>query len=217
MADRGAREAERFFSEPFSRPFDLRVFPDRPSLTAFWRRAWNAPEFEPQCWMVASGTAGTLAVLSPGAWKAEACEHDPRDRAATQKLLTHEIVHVYHGQRSPDPEFQDSEEVGWFVEGLAVLVSGQLDGARLGRAREAVASGKAPARLADLWSGPDRYGFAGSMVSYLDRTWGRATLLKLMGFTRNREVLEALALTEKELLDRWKADLASTEPAAGAH
>jgi hypothetical protein len=54
------------------------------------------------------------------------------------------------------------------------------------------------------------------MVSYLDRTWGRATLLKLMGFTRNREVLEALALTEKELLDRWKADLASTEPAAGA-
>jgi hypothetical protein len=128
MADRGAREAERFFSEPFSRPFDLRVFPDRPSLTAFWRRAWNAPEFEPQCWMVASGTAGTLAVLSPGAWKAEACEHDPRDRAATQKLLTHEIVHVYHGQRSPDPEFQDSEEVGWFVEGLAVLVSGQLAG-----------------------------------------------------------------------------------------
>lgn len=215
MVEGGVLQVEGFFGEPFTGPFDLRVFPDRASLTEYWRRAWNAPEFEPQCWMVASGTASTLAVLSPEVWKTQACEHDPSDRPATQNLLTHEIVHVYHGQRNPDPEFQDAEEIGWFVEGVAVLASGQLDGPRTARAREALASGKGPARLADAWSGPNRYGFAGSLVSHIDRTRGRQALLRLLRCTSNREVLAALGTSEEELLDRWKEDLSRGVPPAG--
>jgi hypothetical protein len=115
---------------------------------------------------------------------------------------------------NPNPEFDGVEEIGWFVEGLAVLVSGQLDDGRLARARAAVASGKAPARLQDAWSGPDRYGIAGSLVSYVDRTWGRATLLSLMRCTSNGEILEILGTSEEELLSRWKADLADGGPSA---
>ena len=212
--DKGRREVEAFFGSPCPRAFDLRVFPDRASLTAVWRQAWGAPEFEPQCWMVASGTASALAILSPSAWKTEACEHDPEDRQATQKLITHELVHVYHGQVNPDPEFDGAEEIGWFVEGLAVLASGQLDEKRLARARAAVAAGKGPARLQDAWSGPDRYGIAGSLVSYLDRAQGRATLLRLMKLTSNGEILAALGLTEEELLSRGRAALTSGPGAA---
>jgi hypothetical protein len=207
MVDRGSREVEGFFGAPFPRAFDLRIFPDRSSLTAYWREAWKTPDFESQCWMVASGTASTLAVLSPAVWKSEACEHDPADRPATRKLIAHELVHVYHGQVNPNPEFEGVDEIGWFVEGLAVLASGQLDEGRLGRARAAVVSGKGPARLQDAWSGPDRYGIAGSLVSFIDWTRGRATLLRLMRCTANRELLEALGLSEEELLSRWKADL----------
>lgn len=214
--DKGRGEVEAFFGSPCPRAFDLRVFPDRAPLTAYWRQAWGAPEFEPQCWMVASGTASALAILSPSAWKTEACEHDPEDRQATQKLITHELVHVYHGQVNPDPEFDGAEEIGWFVEGLAVYASGQLDEARLGRVRTALAAGKGPARLRDAWSGPDRYGFAGSLVSFLDRAQGRATLLRLMKLTSNGEILAALGLTEEELLSRWRADLTSGTGAGSA-
>lgn len=215
MVRAGVRQVEGFFGSPFAGPFDLRVFPDRDSLTAYWRRAWNAPEFEPQCWMVASGTARTLAVLSPEAWKTEACEHDPSDRSAAQMLLTHELVHVYHGQRNPDPEFQNAEEIGWFVEGVAVFASGQLDGARTRRAREALASGKGPGRLTDVWSGPDRYGFAGSLVRHIDRTRGRSALIRLLGCRSNGEILLTLGTTEEELLSRWKEDLSQSGQAAG--
>jgi len=215
MVEVGVHQVEGFFGDRFAGPFDLRVFPDRDSLTAYWRRAWSAPEFEPQCWMVASGTAHTLAVLSPKVWKAQACEHDPSDRQTLQKLLTHELVHVYHGQRNPDPEFQDAEEIGWFVEGVAVLASGQLDGPRTTRAREALASGKGPARLADVWSGPNRYGFAGSLVSHIDRTRGRGNLLRLLGCTTNREILSILGTSEEALLDRWKEDLSQGGLAGG--
>ena len=58
-----------------------------------------------------------------------------RHEKRVQALIAHELVHVYHGQRSPRPDFHGMDDVGWFVEGLAVLASGQLELHHRGRAQ----------------------------------------------------------------------------------
>ena len=105
LVARGRGSVETFFGRPFPRAVTVKLFPDRAALTAFWREDWKAPDLVTECWMVASGTARSLALLSPGAWRKEACDHDPADAVATARLVTHELVHVYHGQSSPSPEF----------------------------------------------------------------------------------------------------------------
>jgi hypothetical protein len=199
-----AKRIAAYFGFPYPRRFTVRLFEDRASLTAYWRSAWSEPSLQPQCWMVASGTASALALLSPTAWAKEACDHDPADSHATERLIAHELVHVYHGQVNPNPEFDGLEEMGWFVEGLAVSVSGQLDADRLERARRAVAQGKGPMRLTEAWSGPDRYGIAGSLVAWLEETRGRNTLLRMMRCGSNAEILAVAGCGEEELLDSWR-------------
>jgi hypothetical protein len=207
MLEEGRRTAEQFFGAPFTTPFVIRVFPDRAALTEHWRRAWNVPDLEPQCWMVASGTAADLSVLSPRAWRAEACEHDPADAGHTARILAHELVHVYHAQRSPHPDFEGMDPVGWFVEGVAVLASGQLQAEHTGAATRAVAEGRVPAQLEDVWSGRYRYGVAGSLVGYVDRRWGRAMTVRLLGMVTEAEMLAALGVTESLLLEEWRGQV----------
>ncbi len=207
MLEDGRRTVEEFFGAPFLTPFVIRIFPDRTSLTDHWRAAWNAPGFEAQCWMVASGMAAELSVLSPRAWGAEACEHDPANAGHTTRLLAHELVHVYHGQRSPHPDFEGMDAVGWFAEGVAVLASGQLQAEHAGAAARAVAEGRVPAQLEDAWSGRYRYGVAGSLAGYVDRRWGRAMTVRLLGMTTEAEMLGALGVTEQVLLDDWRGQV----------
>ena len=199
----GRKTVEGFFGRSFPRPFAVSVFPSRAELTAFWRKEWKAPDFTPQCWMVASGSAGTLSLLSPRVFRAEACEHDPSDATATRLLLVHEMVHVFHAQTSPSADFE-LEEIAWFVEGLATFASGQLSDGRLTRAREALEKGQGPARLADAWTGPNRYGFAGSLVAYVDGKWGRKTTVELLRETTPAGLLGRLGVGEAELLDGWR-------------
>lgn len=204
----GRKTVEAFFGKGFARPFVVSVFPGRAELTEFWRKEWKASEFSPECWMVASGSAETLALLSPRLFRTEACEHDPADAGATRLLLTHELVHVYHSQASPSPDF-DLEEIAWFVEGLATFVSGQLDDGRLARAREAVGKGEGPKKLSEAWSGKNRYGFAGSLVAYVDGCFGRATTVALLAETSAAGVLGRLGVSEEQLLDGWRRSLAA--------
>lgn len=203
----GRRAIERFFGKPFPKPFVSRVFPDRASLTAHWREVWNEPEFEAQCWMVASGGGNGLALLSPSAWKAEACEHDPNDAEHIRLLVAHELVHVYHAQMSPNPTLDGLEPIGWLVEGMATYASGQLERHHEARAREAVASGAVPDELEKFWSGKYRYGISGSLVRYIDRTYGRRALLDLLAATSEEQALARLGVTERELIDRWRASV----------
>lgn len=205
----GRGEVEAFFGRPFPRSVAVKLFPDRALLTAFWREEWKAPDFKPECWMVATGTARNLTVLSPRVWKKEACDHDPGDAVAVSRLLTHELVHVFHGQSSPSPDFDGLEGIDWFVEGLATYASGQLDAQRLSRARDAVAAGKGPARLADVWKGPNRYGFAGSLIAYVDGRWGRKTLVEMLRGTAQAGLLATLGVDEGQLLEGWRASLAN--------
>jgi len=195
-------DVEAFFGAPFDAPVDVAVVPDRAAFTAVMNERWGVPETA--CWMVAFGVADGLVLLSPRAWPADACEHDADDAAHLRELVTHELVHVYHGRRNPTGDFTGMDDAGWFVEGVATLATGQLTEARLTRLRAALAVGEGPAGLADVWSGPHRYGAAGSLVRFVDETYGRATVVALLGDVTQAQLLDRLDTTEDALLARWR-------------
>ncbi len=199
----GIRSVESFFGIPFERPFVVEVFPDRSAFDGFFRTRWGIEKTE--AWMVAAGVADRLVLLSPAAWRAEAVEHDPEDAEHVRDLLTHELVHVYHGQKNPRPDFDGLDEIGWFVEGLATYASGQLEHSHRSAAKEAIEAGRAPLRLGDAWSGRERYGVSGSLVEFVDLEYGRGTIVALLGATSQSEILRALELTEEDLLAAWRA------------
>ncbi len=200
-----ARErVEVFFGRPFRQRFDVLVFPDRAALDAHWRTAWKLPDFRSECWMVASGSATELALLAPAAWASQACEHDASDRARRGALLAHELVHVFHAQHNPRPDMEGLDGIAWFVEGLAVHASGQLDDGHLASPREAIERGLAPVALADAWTGKYRYGVSGSLVRWIDRQIGRERLFALLAATSDAELLAPLGLGEPELLAAWR-------------
>lgn len=188
---------------PFPDTVSVRVLPDREGFDEALRAAWGIPQTA--CWMVGAADDHHLYVLSPGAWKSEACEHDPMDEEHRRLLVTHEAVHVFHGQVNPSEDVGLLEDIGWFVEGLATYVSGQLETSHAGRATEALAAGDGPDRLAQAWSGPYRYGVAGSLVAFIDEHWGRDTLITALEITSQEEFRDVLGTTEDEFLADWRA------------
>ncbi len=121
-----------------------------------------------------------------------------------KKLIIHELVHVFHGQNNPSPTFENVENIDWFVEGLAVYASGQLDDGRMERAKKHVVENGAPNQLADIWKGQNKYGFAGSMVQHIDQKYGRDILIELISFTKATEILETLHTSEEALIKEWE-------------
>jgi hypothetical protein len=207
----GQERIERFFGRPFKRAFEVEIFPSRARFDDYFRKRWQVPKTE--AWMVASGVADKLTILSPRVWKTEAAEHDPQDDKHYRELVAHELVHVYHGQHNPTGDFDGMDDLGWFVEGLAVYVSGQLDNSHRDAARQAIAEGKAPTSLAKAWSGKHRYGVCGSLVRYVDKRWGRDELRVLMAETKPDEALRRLGISEKDFLRAWTEDVrASAKP-----
>ena len=207
----GKSTIERFFGHPFSEPIRLTIAPDRAAFDAALPPAWGMGNS--QCWMVGVGVADFLVVLSPTAWPKQSCEHDPRNVADTQRLISHELTHVYHGQHNPTRDFTGADDIGWFVEGLAVVVSGQLDNEHQTDAAQAIQAGAAPTALATAWSGRYRYGVSGSLVRYIDVTYGRHMLVALLAAKTQGEILGQLGATEPQLLDRWKAWVVAGSPA----
>jgi hypothetical protein len=155
--------------------------------------------------MVAWGVADTLAVLSPRAWAAEACEHDAADAGHVGRLLAHELVHVVHGQNNGHPDFTGLDGIGWFAEGLAVLASGQLAQEHAGKAKEALDAGRGPQDLASAWSGRWKYGVCGSLVEFWRERAGDGALVRALGATTNAELLGAAGMEEGEFLEAWVA------------
>lgn len=188
---------------PFPEPIAVGIYPDRETFSAALSEAWGIPETA--CWMVGAADDHHLYLLSPSAWAAEACEHDPSDAGHRRRLVAHEAVHVYHGQVNPSPDIGLLEDVGWFVEGLATYVSGQLEAEHAGRAAEAIAAGSGPGRLADAWTGPYRYGVAGSLAAYIDAEWGRDVLSTALTAQTTDELLGLLGVSEEEFLAGWEA------------
>lgn len=208
--DEGIARTRAFMESPFVRDFQVVIHPDRRSLDSTWRVDWGAPDFTSECWMVASGVAAKLDLLSPRTWDSTACEHSSADFRKIQQLLTHELIHVFHGQHHPTPDFSTADGIDWFVEGLATYASGQCDSARMAEVRSAVRSGTTPASLGDFWKGKRKYGQSGSLVQYIDSAYGRSTLKTLLPLTTKAQILETLKTTEQELLDGWKAYIAGS-------
>lgn len=196
----GIQTVEAFFERPFREPFTVDVLPHRAAFDDSFPPEWGMSRTE--CWMVATGVADALRLLTPRVWSTEACEHDPEDAAHVRGIVVHELTHVFHGQYNPTGDFVGAEEVGWFGEGLAVVVSGQLEEKRQD-ARAAVESGQVPARLAEAWSGQYRYGVSGSMVAFMETLVGREGLLEALRYTRQSELLELVELSEADFIGAW--------------
>src|SRR5262245_2239456 len=200
--EQGRQKVERFFGQPFKKAFEVEVVPGRAAFDEYFRKRWKIPKTE--AWMVASGVADRMVILSPRVWKTQAAEHDPADAEHIRDLIAHELVHVYHGQQNPRPDFDGMDDCGWLVEGLAVYVSGQLERSHRTAARDALKEGKGPNRLAGAWSGRSRYGVSGSMVEFVDQRHGREVVKKLLAVVSNEEALKLLKTTEGEFLEAWK-------------
>lgn len=204
LLENGIATVKAFFTTTFNQPFAVYLHPNRHSLDSTWQKDWQIPDFSSECWMVASGVATKLDMMSPSRWDKEACEHKYTDTKKTQQLITHELAHVYHGQQNASPDFSSVEGIDWFVEGLATYASGQCDDIRMAEVKQAIADDSIPNELDAFWTGKLKYGLSGSVVMFIDHRYGRDKLTTLLPFTKKTELLAALETTESELLIEWK-------------
>jgi len=204
LVNKGITSVELFFNSSFNKPFNIYIHPNRHSLDSTWQKDWNMPDFKSECWMVASGVAARLDMISPKIWDREACEHRFGEYDKTQNLFTHELVHVYHGQLNASPDFGDVERIDWFVEGLATYASGQCDSVRISEIKKAISSNNIPKSLDDFWRGKLKYGLSGSMVMFIDKKYGRTKLKELLPFNKKADLLSRLNIPEPALMEEWK-------------
>lgn len=204
LVKNGITSVKSFFSSTYNNEFNIFIHPNRYSLDSSWQKDWNMPKFKSECWMVASGVANKLDMISPKLWDIEACEHTYSDTNKTQQLVTHELVHVYHGQRNVSPDFSNVEGLDWFVEGLATFASGQCDSLRIAEVKKAINDNKIPKNLDNFWTGKFKYGLSGSVVMFIDYKYGRIKLKELLPLNKKSEILLVLKTTEPELLNEWK-------------
>ncbi len=203
FVENGITSVKSFFAGSYNNDFDVFIHPDRHSLDSTWQKDWHMPDFKSECWMVASGAAARLDMISPKAWDKEACEHVYSETEKTQQVITHELIHVYQGQLNISPDFSNTEGIDWFVEGLATYASGQCDSSKISEIRKAIAENKIPKGLDNFWTGKLKYGLSGSVVMYIDRAYGRIKLKELLPFNKKSEILSTLHITEEELLNNW--------------
>lgn len=203
LIENGLISVKEFFHSTYSKTFDVVIHPNRHSLDSTWQKDWDMPNFKSECWMVASGVASKLDIISPKTWDLESCEHKYSETINTQKIVTHELVHVYHGQFNSSPDFSNIEGIDWFVEGLATYASGQLDSLRVLEIKKAISENQIPKSLDDFWKGKLKYGLAGSMVMYIDIRYGRAKLIELLPFNKKVDLLLTLKTSESDLIDDW--------------
>lgn len=202
MVEAGRTRIETYFGRPFPETPRIVLAANRAEFNAAFPADWGMSET--QCWMVGVGVADFLAVLAQSSWATDACDHNANDPTEAQQIITHELTHSFHAQLNPTRDFTGMDDLGWFVEGLAVVVSGQLE-ARRASAAEAIAADAAPTSLANAWSGRYRYGVCGSLVQYIDQTYGRAKVIALLAATTQQQALDLLDVSEVDLLANWRA------------
>jgi len=157
--------------------------------------------------MVASGISQKLDMISPVRWIIQSCEHDYTNKDETQRLVTHELVHIYHAQVNRSKDFSETDNLDWFVEGLATYASGQFTKDKLAQVQQAVKENNVPVSLNDFWKGKMRYQLSGSVLLFVDKIYGRKKLISLLPFTKKSEILSELNTTEERLMADWKAFL----------
>jgi hypothetical protein len=199
--DQSVQIVEDFFGTDYPQDFTRNIATSRPLFNAMFPAAWDMNETP--CYVVGVGVGDAIYLLSPDRWAEEACEHNASNIEHVANLITHEAVHVFHGQHNPTRDFTGAEGLGWFIEGLAAYASGQYDDIRREQLAELSSLNNLPTRLDAVWSGPARYAQAGSLVAYIDQAYGRTTLLNLLPATMTENVLTVLGVTETELILAW--------------
>ncbi len=199
----GMAAVVKFFDTAYRNKYEVFIHPNRQSLDSSWQTDWKMPQFKSECWMVASGVAKRIDIISPKTWDNNSCEHKYADKEKTQKLITHELVHVFHGQQNVSPDFSNAEHIDWFVEGLASYASGQCDSIALAQVKELVDTRTFPKTLDIFWTGKSRYAVSGSMVMYIDKNYGRKMLMDLLKLNKKKDILAMLEATEEQLLAGW--------------
>ena len=202
--EKGKESVTDFFQSPFYNEFNIYIHPTRESLDSTWQKDWNMPGFKSQCWMVASGIAEKLDIISPKMWDSLACEHSYADSIETQNIITHELFHVFHGQQNESPDFSNITGIDWFVEGLATYASGQCDTIRISEVQKALLGNDVPETLNGFWSGNLRYGLSGTVMMYIDNQYGREKLFSLLKYNNLEELLISLGTTESEIIVGWR-------------
>jgi hypothetical protein len=198
----GRTAAAAFFGEAFATGFTLRVYPDRPSLVAYWRSQWGQ-SFTPWCWLVASATRTLAVTFSPRLWQADTCGH-VGNAAELRSIMTHEIIHVLNGQLNTLTEVNDVLAMKWLTEGIAWYAAGQFDDRGRSQVRTLIAGGYSPTSLDRMWWDEGGYDAAGSVIAYIDTTYGRSALRQLLRATSNADAAARLGLSEATLLQRWR-------------
>lgn len=201
--DNAYQSIEDYFGQKFLTKFEVYIHPNRNSLDLEWSANWDMPGFKSQCWMVGSGVADQFDLLSPKAWAKEACEHDSNNELEIQQLVTHEMMHVFHGQINLDHFFSGMQEMAWFIEGISVLVSGQLNEKRLSDVKPIVLEDRYPRDITKFWEGDLRYGLSGSLVAYIQSQFGTEKLVQLLKTQSNEELLNNIEMTEESLIENW--------------
>jgi hypothetical protein len=204
MIDRGRQAAEQFFATTYASSFAVRVLPDRASLTARWRVAWNQPALETQCWMIAAGWATEFDMLSPSVWRTESCGHDGTNSNHVANVVAHELVHVLHGQRN-SAYSSLATAAPWISEGMATFASGQWASEYAASARTTVNSGFTPTTFAMLWASPANYALAGSVFAYINQRFGIDVMRRLLTVRTEAELLSSLSTDPPTLLRDWRA------------
>lgn len=199
-----ANEAiKNYFGQKFFTKYDVYIHPNRSSINLQWSADWNMPGFTSECWMVGSGVADQFDLLSLKAWSEEACDHDPTNVLEIQQFITHESVHVYHGQINLNHFFEGMQDMSWFIEGVAILVAGELDDEKLGEVKKVVSEDRYPRQLDNAWEGKYRYAICGSLVAYINQEYGNDVLKGLLEARSNKEILSGLKISESELFEKW--------------
>jgi hypothetical protein len=193
---------EAFFGEKVG-PYELVVVGSHADMAKTAAAKWHATELP--CFAVAMGSGSTLLLLEPAKWASDACDHAHDTPADVDRVIAHELVHVFHGQHRPGDRELDKLDDGaaWFAEGLAAYAADQLQPDRMAQ----LASAPLPDKLAAVWTGKARYPAAGTLVRVVDRRVGRAKLLALLPLSTNAELLAAIGLDEAGLLAAWRTDL----------
>jgi hypothetical protein len=100
--------------------------------------------------------------------------------------------------------FSNTENIDWFVEGVATYASGQLNQTRIKEIKESIAEKNVPSSLDSVWMGKLKYGLSGSVVMYIDKQYGRQKLKELLKYNKKEQILTALSIAEEDLLSKWK-------------
>jgi hypothetical protein len=207
---RGIAANEAFFQSSYPKRFDVYIHPDRASFDIALQQQLHQPNFHSPCWLVAVGESDGIHILAPVRWDDGACEGrytTYADKEKTQKLITHELTHVFHGQTIRDHEMDGKKGLSWFEEGLAVYVSGQLGPSEIHDVQAAFRAHTVPGSLNGVATSDSillRYSMMGSLVLYIDRTYGKARLKGLLQFDSQQEILSSLGVTEGQFLDGWR-------------